>query len=183
MSRSLSKQELWQTYFDRERPRTDPVVSANVLACFYTFGRGHELARTLQHIHDVLLYRTYLNGTRYYPSPDCCLGFFARLLHSSRHDAHLQATLGNLVRLRVQERVGEKGSALDLAVRVIACDSLGVECTADRHALQGLQGHDGSWEPGWMYRYGSTGIRLGNRGVTTALAVKALSTVADVVTV
>lgn len=26
-----------------------------------------------------------------------------------------------------------------------------------------------------MYRYGSTGVKLGNHGVTTALAVKALA--------
>jgi len=37
------------------------------------------------------------------------------------------------------------------------------------------QCQDGSWEPGWMYRYGSTGVKIGNRGLTTALAVKAIS--------
>lgn len=31
-----------------------------------------------------------------------------------------------------------------------------------------------------MYRYGSTGVKIGNRGVTTALAVKAIASSASV---
>ncbi|CAI6334380.1 unnamed protein product [Periconia digitata] len=164
------------TYFDRERPRTDIVVSANVLACFYHFGRGHQLPRTLEYIHNALLHRRYENGTRYYPSPDCCLGFFARLLQYSKNDAHLQAKIGGLLKPRVQERIGKDGSALDLAMRMIACTSFSVDCNKERERLLALQCEDGSWEPGWMYRYGSTGVKIGNRGVTTALALKALST-------
>ena len=116
-----------------------------------------------------------MHGTRYYPSPDCCLGFFGRLLRSSTDEAHLQLTIGPLLKSRVQERVGESGNTLDLAMRVLACDSLGVECSVDRHTLLRLQGQDGGWESGWMYRYGSTGVKIGNRGVTTALAVKAIA--------
>ena len=170
----------YKTYFDREKPRTDTVVTANVLACFYHFGRGYQLTRTLQHIHDALLHRTYIYGTRYYPSSDCCLGFFGRLLQSSNDKAHLQATIGPLLKSRLQERVGESGSALDLAMRVLACDSLGIECSVDRDTLLCLQCQDGGWESGWMYRYGSTGVKIGNRGVTTALAVKAIASSASV---
>ena len=129
----------------------------------------------MQYIRDALLYRTYANGTRYYPSPDCCLGFFGRLLHSTDDDAHLQATIGPLLKSRLQERVGQSGSALDLAMRILACDSLGVECEEDRRTLLCLQCHDGGWESGWMYRYGSTGVKIGNRGVTTVLAMKAIA--------
>lgn len=146
-----------------------------MLDSFYRFGRGQQLARTVQHLRDVLLHRTYLDGTRYYPSPDCCLGFFTRLLKSSSSDIHLQTTLGSLLKSRVQERVGESGNALDLAMRVIACDSLGIESSVDRKALTRLQCQDGGWEVGWMYRYGSTRVRIGNRGVTTALALKAIA--------
>ena len=146
-----------------------------MLSCFYTFGRGYQLASTLQYVHDVLLNRTYIHGTRYYPSPDCCLEFFSRLLHSSRHDAQLQETLGPLLKSRVKERVGKSGSALDLSMRVLACSSLAIDCNVDCDTLLRLQCQDGSWEIGWLYRYGSTGVRIGNRGVTTALAVKAIS--------
>ena len=103
-------------------------------------------------------------------------------MHSSRHDAHLQATLGPLLKSRLEERIGESGSALDLAMRVLACSSLGIKCSVDLHTLLELQCQDGSWENGWLYKYGSTGLRIGNRGVTTALAVKAISASAKVST-
>lgn len=119
-------------------------------------------------------------GTRYSPSPDCCLGFFTRLLLSSPHDDHLQKTLGPLLKSRVQERIGASGSALDLAMRVLACTSLGIDCSLDRHALLTCQCQDGSWENGWIYRYGSTGVKIRNRGVTTALAVKAIASSVNV---
>ena len=90
-------------------------------------------------------------------------------------DAHVQATLGPLLRSRLLERVGKDGSALDLAMRITACTYLGVECCEDRTTLLKMQQDDGSWEPGWIYRYGSTGVRLGNRGATTAFALKAIS--------
>ena len=144
-----------------------------MLACFYSFGRGQQLDRTLQLIHDVLLHRTYIQGTHYYSTPDCCLFFFGRLLHSST-DTHLQATLGALLEERMQERVGQDGSALDLAMRVLTCRSLGLSYDVDRRALLDLQCEDGGWEAGWMYKYGSTGVQVGNRGVTTAMAVKAI---------
>lgn len=171
---SLKRYENLQTYFDRKKLRTDAVVSANVLACFYSFGRGHQLEHTLQLIHSVLLHSTYIQGTRYYPSPDCCLYFFGRLFHSS-NDSHLKATLSSLLKERVQERVGQSGSALDLAMRILTCSSLNLDCGMDRRALLDLQCEDGGWKAGWMYRYGSTGVKLGNRGVTTAMAIKALA--------
>jgi hypothetical protein len=37
-----------------------------------------------------------------------------------------------------------------------------------------MQGEDGGWGTGWVYRYGSSGIQIGNRGVTTALAINAI---------
>lgn len=163
-----------QIYFDRNKLRTDPVVSANVLACFYSFGRGHQLEQTLQLIHSVLLHRIYIQGTRYYPSPDCCLFFFGRLLRSSE-DVHLKATIGPLLQERMQERVGQSGKALDLAMRILTCDSVGLSCDVDRRTLLGLQCEDGGWKGGWMYGYGSTGVKIGNDGVTTAMAIKAIA--------
>ena len=137
-----SSVENLQAHYDRKKPRTDSVVSANVLACFYCFGRGHQLGHTLQLIYSVLLHRTYIQGTSYYPSPDYCLFFFGRLLHSS-NDVHLKATLGSLLKERVQERAGQPGSALDLAMRILTCDSLGLNCNLDRDALLDSQCEDG----------------------------------------
>ena len=145
-----------------------------MLACFYTFGRGQQLGHTLEWIPNVLLQRTYMQGTRYYTSPDCCLFFFGRLLQSS-NDVHLKTSLSPILKERTQERVGKSGSALDLAMRILTCNALDIKCEIDRSTLFKLQHEDGDWEVGWMYKYGKTGIKLGNHGVTTAMATKAIA--------
>ena len=151
------------------------MVSANVLTCFYSFEHGRRcgLELTLQLIRDTLLNRDYLQGSRYYPSPDCCLFFFGRLLRSSSDD-FLQSMLGSVLRERVKEQVGQSGNAIDIAMRILLCKWLDLDCGGDRGTLLNLQREDGGWDAGWMYRYGSTGVRIGNRGVTTAMAIKAL---------
>ena len=159
----------------QKKPRIDAVVSSNVLACFYHFGRGRQFDETVRLICDVLERRIYLEGTRYYPSPDCCLGFFTRLLQYSGSETYLRDTLGPLLKEGLKERVGKDGSVLDLAMRITACDRMGIECEQDRRALAESQRPDGGWDLGWMYRYGSTGIRIGNRGVSTALAMRAIT--------
>ncbi len=146
-----------------------------MLTCFYSFGRGHGrgLELTLQLVRDTLLHREYLQGSHYYPSPDCCLFFFGRLLRSS-DDEYLQSMLGSLLKERIQERVGQSGNALDTAMRILVCKWLSLDCGGDCHTLLTMQCEDGGWDGGWMYRYGSTGIKVGNRGVTTAMAIRAL---------
>ncbi|CCD33681.1 hypothetical protein BofuT4_P066400.1 [Botrytis cinerea T4] len=174
MAEHANNDGTFQTYFDRSKKRVDPIVSANILACFYSYNRGHEFARTLQLVYCMLLERSYLQGTRYYSTPDICLGFIARLLRSS-NDSHLHITLGPILKSRVGERIGLNGSALDLAMRITTCVQMGVSCESDRRALLDMQCGDGSWEAGWMYQYGSNGVKIGNCAVTTAMAVAALS--------
>lgn len=123
----------------------------------------------------MLLDRSYIRGTRYYPSPDCCLGFIGRLLESSS-DGNLHETLGPLLKSRLRERLGLGGSSMELAMRILACAAVSLPCEDDHRTLLGLERENGSWEAGWMYQYGSTGIKIGNRAVTTAMAVAALST-------
>ncbi|KAI1300650.1 HAD-like protein [Xylaria venustula] len=161
-------------YYDRDRPRVDLMCTTTVLTCFYIYGRGHELERTLQAVRSMLLERSYLQGTRYYPSPDYCLGIIGSLVQSS-DDSHLQAMLRPLLKLRVSERVGLGGSALDLAVRIITCRQMGVECESDRRALLDLQCEDGRWEGGCIYLFLKTMIEITNVGVVTSKAIEALS--------
>lgn len=37
-----------------------------------------------------------------------------------------------------------------------------------------MQDVDGGWKDGWFYRYPTTGMLVGNRGCTTALAINAI---------
>ncbi|KAL6236298.1 hypothetical protein BDW75DRAFT_229624 [Aspergillus navahoensis] len=120
-------------------------------------GRGHEPHNTLSWVRDVLQHRAYLNGTRYYATPEAFLYFLARLLEST-----------------IAERVGLPGDALALAMRLLAARYVGITDAADDERLHEMQCKDGGWEVGWVYRYGKTDVRIGKRGLATALAVKAL---------
>ena len=165
---------LRQTYFDAERPRTDPIVSLNILRLFYSRGRGDELSHTLDWVLAVLEHRAYLDGTRYYETAECFLYFASQLLLATS-DAPLHARLAPLLRTRILERAGANGDALALAMRVLAGIVVGLRLEQDLAQLLPLQLEDGGWGPGWMYKYGSANIKIGNRGLTTALALKAIS--------
>jgi hypothetical protein len=87
--------------------------------------------------------------------------------------------LKSLLKDRIQERIGTDGDALALAMRILVCDFVGIQNDIDLRALLPLQCEDGGWEIGYIYKYGSSGIRIGNRGLTTALAVKAVEVMAQ----
>ena len=148
-------------------------MCVNALTLFYSYGRGHQLAHTLHWVREVLLHRAYLYGTRYYAMPECFLYFLGRLLETT-NDTYLAAYLKPLLIERVQERIGAEGDALALSMRLCVCAYLGLRNDVDLRTLLPLQCEDGGWEIGWVYRYGVTGISIGNRGLTTSLAIKAI---------
>lgn len=125
-------------------------------------------------MRDVLKSRAYIEGTRYYPTPEAFLYFLSRLLESA-NGVYLHRELFLILRERVKERVGLPGDALCLAMRLLTCQYVGISDEADLAKLCSMQCEDGGWEPGWVYRYGKTGVMIGNRGLATALAVNALS--------
>ncbi|KDR84666.1 hypothetical protein GALMADRAFT_220311 [Galerina marginata CBS 339.88] len=161
-----------QVYFDHTRPRIDPVVCVNVLTLFYENGRGHELSRTLDWVEKVLKNRAYISGTYYYVSADQFLFFLSRLLHAS---PEVRRRLGPMFQERIVERFGAEADSLSLAARIIAATAVDLVDERDLKTLRSLQGVNGSWEDGWFYKYGASGILIRNDGVTTALAMRALS--------
>ncbi|KAI0711642.1 HAD-like protein [Earliella scabrosa] len=160
-----------QTYFDNTRPRIDPVVAVNVLTFFYSNNRGHELAETLDWVFDVLQYRAYEDGTLYYHGGDAFLYFLSRLLRTS---STVRNRFKSLFADRVSERLGLPGDPLALAMRIVTAASIGVAYLQDYKHLVASQEEDGSWQVGWFYRYGSTGVLMGNTGLTTAMAASAI---------
>jgi len=78
-----------------------------------------------------------------------------------------------LLKERVQERMGAQGDALALAMRVLTCHFVNIRDEVDLSTLLSMQCEDGGWEAGWVYKY-SSGVKIGNRGLTTALAVQAI---------
>ncbi|KAI0267118.1 HAD-like domain-containing protein [Gloeopeniophorella convolvens] len=176
MLQFVTEDNISMTYFDAERPRTDPIVALNVLTVFHSRGRAADLAHTLEWALGVLEHRAYLDGTRYYETAECFLFFAARFLRAAP-DASLHAVLAPLLRARVLERIGAAGDALALAMRVLAAAAVGLhaEAARDLAALLPLQLEDGGWGPSWVYKYGASGVKIGNRGLTTALALRAIA--------
>ena len=190
----LNKDGIIQTYFDVTRPRigklanfvlemlvayslyylTDPIVCTNVLTFFHMNGRGHELDATLDWVYSVLQHRAYLDGTLYYYGADTFLFFLSRLLSIS---PSVYARFAPLFAERCLERFGAEGDALGLAMRVIAGATVRVRNHVDYERLLRLQEADGSFPLGWVYKYGGADILIGNKGLTTALAVEAVKAI------
>jgi hypothetical protein len=122
----------------------------------------------------VLEHRAYLKGTRYYVTAECFLFFASRLLRTAA-DASLHARLAPLLRERVLERAGVPGDALALSMRVLAGAVVGVRMERDLAALLPMQCEDGGWDLSWVYKLGSLDVKIGNRGLTTALALNAIA--------
>ncbi len=72
------------------------------------------------------------------------------------------------------ERIGTEGDGLALAMRLIVCDFTKVKNEIDLQTLRGLQREDGGWDSGLIYKYGSSGLSIGNRGLTTVMAIHAI---------
>ncbi|KAH9858423.1 HAD-like protein [Lenzites betulinus] len=175
MLQYLDTDGIMQTYFDHTRPRMDPFVCVNVLSLFHEYGRGDDLPKTLEWVYEVLLHRAYVGGSRYYLSADCFLFFISRLLQRITNPTTLNRFRPLFIE-RMQERIGAPGDSLDLAFRIVAGSTVGVQSPRDLERLLAAQCDDGGWEMCWFYQYGSTNVKAGNRGLTTALAVKAIET-------
>lgn len=153
------------TYFDREGERAnlvDAVVCANVLRLAQRLGRDAELAPTMRFVRGWVESGAYLEGTRYYPSPDCLL--YALSL----------GTPFESLRAATAERIGGSGHALDLAQRVLASHRLGLDARRDRDRLRDLRDPDGTWAPEGWFCYGRSRAWFGSRALTTAFALAAL---------
>lgn len=72
------------------------------------------------------------------------------------------------------ERIGMEGDGLALAMRLIVCDFTKVKNEIDLQTLRDLQREDGGWDSGLIYKYGSSGLSIGNRGLTTVMAIHAI---------
>ena len=152
----------------------DPIVCTNILTFFYKNGRGHELNETLDWVYSVLEHHAYLDGTLYYFGADTFLFLLARLMET---DASVNERFYKLFTERVSERAGIQGDSMALAMRIMAAAHVNIFLAHDYEELLTLQQTDGSWPLGWMYKYGASGILIGNVGLSTAYAARAIKIV------
>jgi len=150
------------------------VVCVNVLTLFYENGRGHELRKTLDWVERVLVNRAYISGTYYYVSADQFLFFLSRFL---RVAPEVRRRLAPTFKERILERFGAEGNSLSLAARILAAAEFEIVDRRDLETLLSRQCEDGSWDEGWFYKYGASGILIRNDGVTTAFSIRAIQEV------
>ncbi|EMD32800.1 hypothetical protein CERSUDRAFT_161313 [Gelatoporia subvermispora B] len=164
---------IFQTYFDDKLLKVDPLTNVNVLTLFHTYDRGTEVQEPLEWIRSVLLHRAYIGEPQFWPSAEYFLYFVFRLAFCTTELALLKTLLAD----RVAERVGADGNALDLGFRLLMCARLNVENKVDLPKLLDLQCADGGWDGEYVYRFSVPGIKVSNRGLATAAAVRALTAV------
>jgi hypothetical protein len=136
-------------------------------------GSEPALLQTKLWVHQVLIERAYLDGSRYYLSPDVFIFYLSQLLKENP-ESQLRKEIGSLLSSRVKERIGIDGDAIEIGMRVLACRSLGIRNEPDKQQLLALQCEDGGWSAGCLCCTGKRRTRIGNRGLATALAVNAL---------
>ncbi|KAL8710177.1 MAG: hypothetical protein Q9220_005260 [cf. Caloplaca sp. 1 TL-2023] len=178
MTANTDPDGIMQTYFDPTRPRTTPEVCVNILRVFHKFGRGEDPAtkRTEDYVVDCLNHNACRNGNRHYSTPESFLYFVARLYTDTPSPALRKRLSG--IRSQLQERLNVPTNPLALALRLFACQAVGIEKRLYKKDLETLleaQEEDGGWPAGHFCCIGRTGMRIGNRGLTTALVVRILN--------
>lgn len=177
MTENLDPDGIMQVYFDPERPRTVPEVCCNILRLFHKFGLGSDprAKKSEDYVVDCLNNNACLYGTRHYSTPESFLYFVARLYAETPSDA-LRKRLG-AIKTQLMERLDVPANPLALALRLFACQVVGLDAELykkDLGLLTSLQEEDGGWPAGHFCRLGRTGTRIGSRGLTTAFAVRIL---------
>lgn len=170
--------------------KQDAAVAANVI---YTLLLAQQdagledpngvIEKTWQYIVDHLRSGEYLNGTRYYPSPDTFLYYVSYVCR--RFPTRKAAILEDL-RAAIRERslapakpgqADDPVSALNVAQRILAAQNLGMVEDIDfqLNELRDMQRHDGSWAAAPYYSLGKRALYFGSAAVTTLFAARALA--------
>lgn len=152
--------------------RIDACVAANVMHLVYSFEIASKAKETEDFLLKTLDSKSFLNGTRYYPSPDTFLFFVSRIVRDHKEELH---PFRDAVRERIVEREGEKGTLLDIAIRTVAASNVNIDLPRCRAVVKAGQNRDGTWPVEPFFRYGRRPIYFGSRALSTAFGLTALA--------
>jgi hypothetical protein len=119
--------------------------------------------------------RAYIHGSAFYPIPESFLFFLSRFLprlEGSAPDVYRE--MKEMLKERIKERIGSQADAPGLAMRLLVCEQCNVRDVQGLKSLMAMQQIDGGWEAGQLFAYASKNLRIGNRGVSSALAIDAI---------
>jgi hypothetical protein len=165
-----------ETYFDPTGERAgivDAVVCCNVLFLAHQLNRGSEARATLEHVRRVLIEETYLEGSRYYHSPDTFLFFLGRLVHN--FPAETEEMFLEPLKAAIKKRLGISGHTIDVAMRVLLCSWFGIDDEGEGQRLLEAREGDGCWANDALFRYGRKKVYFGSRVMATAFAMAAVT--------
>lgn len=175
---NVSADGVVETYFDPTGERSgiiDPVVCCNVLFLAFWLGRGEEPAAqaTLEYVHRVLLEEGYLEGTRYYHSPDTFLYFLGRVVH---HFPELtEELLREPLEVAVKRRLKISSHTIDIAQRAMLCAWFDMDDEGECDRLREMRGGNGLWPADALFRYGRKKVYFGSQVMTVAFVMGALT--------
>jgi hypothetical protein len=154
------------------KARVDPIPCANALYLAYLLGREDEARPTEEYLVEAVRQQgnAATRGFYYYLTPDVLIYWASRLLRFERFRArHLRTIEGAL-----RARLGSSEDALDLALRSITANTLGIDAAAEKAALSAAQREDGSWPIVPVFKLGRSSVYVGAEALVTAFALKAL---------
>lgn len=164
-----------ETYFDPTGERAgivDAVVCCNVLFLAHQLNRGPEARATLEYVHRVLVEESFLDGTRYYHSPDTFLYFLGRLVHCFPADT--EELLREPLEAAIRKRLGLSAHTVDVAQRALLCAWFGIDDGGESQRLLEAREGDGCWANDALFRYGRKKVYFGSRVMATAFAATAV---------
>ncbi|KAM5372408.1 hypothetical protein ACJA88_009157 [Fusarium oxysporum] len=170
---NLSPDGLPYCWFSKTRPRFCHCICATVFRFFVINEWQDKLPGVYEFLCQLLETRAYLHGSRYYESPDWLLYILSDLCARRPSDPNL-GKMRNLLVTCMQERMGCNGNILSAAMRVLSAQSLGLKNNRDLETVLEGQQVDGGWELAWLWGYCSKPLKIGSRGVVTAMAMNAI---------
>ncbi|KAM0551185.1 hypothetical protein ACHAPJ_008527 [Fusarium lateritium] len=170
---NLNPDGLPYCWLSKTRPRFDHCICANVFRFFCINEWDTKLPGVYDYLCRLLETKAYLHGSRYYASPDWFLYILSDLCSRRPSDAELQRMRDLLVK-SVHDRMGRDGDILDAVMRVLSAQSLGLQNERDLETVLEGQQLDGGWELAWLWGYGSKPLKIGSRGVVSAMAMNAI---------
>ncbi|CAG8453735.1 6996_t:CDS:1 [Scutellospora calospora] len=179
---NVNEEGIIETYFPPRKGREnriDPTVCASAMRLIYKVGYDKDAKKTENYLYYTLATKSYLEGSKYFPSPDTFLYYLYKAIILSKDALN---KFGALLAVNVIDRLGTTNYPLDLAMRILIVEGLGLLkhehmpeiINKEKQTLEKLQQKDGSWPIDALYKTGRSEIYFGSREISTAFSLKVL---------
>jgi len=172
-----------ETYFPPRGFRTgriDAPICCSSIRLLYTMGLDGEAINTENYLFNLLKNKGYLNGSRYYFSPDTFPLYLARAVRCS---TRAKDRFIEIIYDSVKERLCSTKFPVDISMRILTLDALGLlqkegikdKVNKERATLESLQEENGAFQADCLYKKGRSDTYFGGNTISTILSVAALN--------